>query len=345
MKALYQEAVHKAVLKDVEKPVLKSEKDVLVKITSTTICGSDVHIIEGVIPTKPGFVLGHEYVGVIEEVGSEVKKFKIGDRVTGPPAPYCGECINCKRGNVAHCLNGGIHGSGEAMGGLDGTHAEYMSVPHADNCLLKLPANITDEQAIFVSDIAATGYSAAVHFGVKNTDNVVVFGCGPVGLSAIATTKLHNPKTIIAVEKSKNRLKKAFEMGATHGVVVGEDNVLAKIAEYTNNFGADLVIDAVGLEVTINQGLECLGINGNLYMVGIPAKPVAIDPKHFFKNITFAMGLGNLTIIETLLNKVIEGKLDLTPLITHTMKLTEIEKALDMFMNNPDEVVKIIIKP
>ena len=345
MKALYFSDIHQVKLIDVPKPVLKTDKDVIVRITSTTICGSDVHIIEGVIPSEPGFVLGHEYAGVVEQVGAAVQNFKVGDRVIGPPAPYCGNCHNCEKGFVGHCINGGIHGCGVTRGDLSGTHAEYICVPHADSCLRKLPDNISDEQAIFISDIGTTGYTPAVHFGIKETDSVVVFGCGPVGLAAIATTKLKNPKRIIAVEKSPARLAKAREMGATHGILAGKDDVLAQIAHYTNNLGADLVIDAVGLEITLQQGLACLGIGGKLFLVGITNKPIMIDPAYFFKNINISMGLSDLKLTDYLLKKVIAGELDLTPLITHTMKLDDIEEALELFINKPDEAIKIIIKP
>ena len=218
MKALYFPELHKIELKDVEKPILKNNTDVIIKIDSTTICGSDVHIVEGIIPTIPGFVLGHEYVGTIVEVGTEVNKFKVGDRIIGPPAPFCGTCVNCKNGFVAHCIHGGIHGSGESMGDIPGTHAEFSRVPHADVCLRKVPNHLSDEDVIFISDIAATGYSGIVHTDLKEGETLVIFGCGPVGLSSVLTAKFRNPSKIIVVEKSEQRLRKALEMGAHHGI-------------------------------------------------------------------------------------------------------------------------------
>lgn len=345
MKALYLPELNKVELRDVDKPVIQNSTDVIVRVTSTTICGSDIHIINGVIPTKPGFVLGHEYVGIIESVGSSVKNFKVGDRVIGPPAPFCGKCEPCTKGHVAHCVNGGIHGSGETLGNIAGTHAEFTCVPHADSCLLQVPEHLTDEQVIFISDIAATGYTGVLHSNLQKGETIVIFGCGPVGLSAVLTAKLHNPDKIIVVEKSERRLKKALELGATHAISAADEDVLKKIAEYTDNKGADVVIDAVGLHITISQSIECLGVGGRMFLVGIPEKPISILPNHFYKNITFSMGLGDLTTIKDLLNHVKNGTLDLAPLVSHTMPLDDIEKALELVQHKPDEVLKVIIKP
>ncbi len=345
MKALYFPEFHKYDLREVDKPTINDPNDVIVKVTTTTICGSDIHIIEGIIPTKPGFVLGHEYVGIIEEVGSNVTQFKPGDRVIGPPAPSCGKCYYCKKGMVAHCEKGGVHGSGETMGNLFGTQCEYTRVPHADNCLLKVPENLTDEDVLFISDIAATGYTGINFANLKADDTLVIFGCGPVGLCALMTGKLHNPAKIIVVEKSEKRLEKAKELGATHCINCNNEDVLKKIAEYTENRGADVIVDAVGLPITINQAFECAGIGASMFLVGIPGEPINIPPNYFFKNIVFGMGLGNLNLIKPLLKKVESGELDLTPLITHRMSLDNIEEAINMFKNNPDEVLKIIIRP
>lgn len=345
MKALYFPELHEIELKEVEKPILKNSTDVIIKIDSTTICGSDIHIVEGIIPSEPGFVLGHEYVGTISEIGADVKKFKVGDRIIGPPAPYCGTCEFCQKGFVAHCINGGIHGSGKSRGDIPGTHAEFSRVPHADASLRKIPSHLTDEEVIFISDIAATGYTGIVHTDLKEGETIVIFGCGPVGLSSVLTAKFRNPSKIIVVEKSEYRLQKALEMGAHHGILVGKNDTVKEIMQLTNNKGVDVVIDAVGLDITLNQGFESLSVGGRLFLVGIPGKPVSIHPKHFFKNISFSMGLGDLTLIDELFTFVKEGRLDLTKLITHTMPLDNVLEAFDRFKNKPDETLKIIIKP
>lgn len=345
MKGLYFSNLGEIDLREVEKPVLKTPDDVIVRITTTTICGSDIHIIEGVIPTKPGFVLGHEYVGVVEEVGSNVKKLKVGDRVIGPPAPYCGKCENCQKGYESHCMNGGIHGAGETMGDIFGTHCEYTCVPHADNCLEKVSDNLSDDEVVFIEDIASTGYTGIKQADLKEGETVLVFGCGPVGLCAVLTSKIHKPAKIIVVEKSKKRLEKAKELGATHCINCMDEDVVKKVAEYTDNKGADVIIDAVGLTITFEQSLECAGIGAKIHMVGIPAKPISIAPNYFYKNITFSMGLGDITLAKPLLKLVEQGKLDLTPLITNRIKLDDIMEGVDMFRNQPDDVIKILVNP
>lgn len=344
MKALYLPELHHIELRNVDVPSIKSPSDALIRITSTTICGSDIHIIDGTIPVEPGFVLGHEYVGIVEEVGDEVKTLKKGDKVIGPPALFCGSCEPCKKGHVAHCVNGGIHGSGITMGDIPGTHAEYTRVSHADNCINKVPENLSDEDVIFISDIASTGYTGITKTGLKEGETLVIFGCGPVGLAALITAKFKNPGKIIVVEKSETRLKKALELGATHGILASDD-VVSKIGSITEGKGADVVVDAAGIDITLNQGFDALGVGGRMFLVGIPSKAVIIPPNHFYKNISFSMGLGDLTLIPELLTYVKEGRLDLTALITHTMPLDNIIEAFDLFKNRPDEVIKIIIKP
>ena len=345
MKALYFSDLNKVDLREVPKPEIKDSTDVIVKVTATSICGSDVHIIEGLLPTEPGFVLGHECTGVVEAVGDAVTNFKAGDRVVGPPLAFCGECEACKAGHQSHCMKSGIHGAGPTFGSVEGVHAEFTRVPFGDACLRHIPEGFSDEEVLLVSDIGATGYTGVKEADLKEGESIVVFGCGPVGLCGVLTSTLHKPKNIIAVEMAENRLAKAKTMGATHTINAKDEDVLARIGEITGGRGADVVIDAVGLPVTLNQGMECLGVNGRLFLVGIPGEPVSISPQHFYKNPTFSMGLGNLSTIDFLLDQVKNKSLDFTPLITHTIPLDEIVDALDLFRNRPDEVIKVVIKP
>lgn len=345
MKGLYFSDLNTIDLREVDKPIIKNPDDVIVKITTTTICGSDIHIIEGVIPTKPGFVLGHEYVGIVEEIGSNVKNLKPGDKVIGPPAPYCGKCENCLNGKEAHCMQGGVHGAGETMGDICGTHCEYTRVPHADNCLLKVPNNLTDDDVIFISDIASTGYTGIDKADLDEGQTLIVFGCGPVGLSAIATATFRKPGKIISIDQSPNRLKKAKELGATHCINFTEVDVVEEVGKITEGKGADVIIDAVGLAITFEQSLKCAGIGANIHMVGIPAKPISISPEYFYKNVSFSMGLGDITLGKPLLDLVSEGILNLKPLISHRMKLDDILEGVDMFKNQPDDVIKILVTP
>lgn len=334
-------------LMEVKKPELINSTDAIVKISLTTICGSDVHLVAGHIPTTPGYVLGHEYVGVIESVGNDIKNLKPGDRVSGPAAPYCGQCENCRKGNIEHCLNGGVHGSGKEFGNLDGTHSEYIRVPNAHVHLVKIPDSVSDEQAIFVGDILSTGYSAAKNADIKMGDTVVIFGAGPVGLCALIGAQLFNAGQIILVGNSdKFRLDIAKSMGADHIIISSEEDVLKKIAELTGNKGADVAIDAAGSSSTLTNSLRCVGIGGRVSIAALYAHPVEI-PMHelCMKNIQIRMGLGDLGDMDKLMKMIELGKIDTSKLITHRMPFADVEKAMNIFTNRTEPVIKILLKP
>lgn len=334
-------------LMDVKKPELINDTDAIVKISLTTICGSDVHIIAGHLPTTPGYVLGHEYVGVVESVGKAVKKLKPGDRVAGPAAPYCGQCENCRKGNIEHCFNGGVHGSGKEFGNLDGTHSEYIRVPNAHVNLIKIPETVTDEQAIFVGDILSTGYSAAKEADIRMGDTVVIFGAGPVGLCALLGAKLFNPGKIILVGNSdKFRLEVGKSMGADYTIISSEEDVLSRIAELTNNRGADVAIDAAGSSRTLSDATRCVGVGGRVSLAALYAHPVELPMQELcMKNIKISMGLGYLGDMDKLMNMIELGKIDTSKLITHRMALDDAEKALSIFTDRNEPVIKILLKP
>lgn len=347
MKGLYFPQLHKYELKNIEKPRLLNDTDVIVKITLTTICGSDLHLIHGMIPSTPGYVLGHEYVGIIEQTGSLVKNFKPGDRVIGPPAPFCGYCENCINGNISHCINGGIHGSGMEMGNLPGTHSEYTRVPFADSCLVHVPDTLEDEQVIFISDILSTGYTAVVRGKVNPGDSVVVFGAGPVGLCAVVAAKLFNPYQIIVVgKKDKFRMDMAANLGATHILSSIEDDVIDTIMKLTNGRGADVAVDASGSETAIQQAVKCVKINGNVSLVGITGTDITLPLSQvFMKNVNINMGLAYVGYMKRLTKLVLSGQIDLRPLITHRMGLDNVVEAVELFENRSENVVKVVVKP
>ncbi len=347
MKALYFPQVHKYEFRNVEKPCLQNDSDVIIKITLTTVCGSDLHLIHGIIPTTPGYVLGHEYVGVIEQTGSSVKNFKPGDRVIGPPAPFCGYCENCLNGNISHCLNGGIHGSGKEMGDLPGTHAEYIRVPFADTCLAHVPDTLEDEQVIFISDILSTGYTSVVRGKVNPGDTVVIFGAGPVGLCAVAAAKLFSPSRIIMVgRKDKYRMEMASELGATHVLSSMEGDVTQAVMKLTNGKGADVAIDASGSETAIQQAVKSVKINGNVSLVGITGMDITLPLSQIFmKNVNINMGLAHVGYIKRLITLVQTGQIDLRPLITHRMDLEQVEAAVALFESRSENVIKVVLKP
>ncbi|SOC40516.1 zinc-dependent alcohol dehydrogenase [Ureibacillus acetophenoni] len=346
MKALVLNEINKISLQEVEKPQIINPGDAIIRVTLTTICGSDIHLIHGHMHSTPGYVVGHEFVGVVEEVGSDVVDFKPGDRVTGPPALHCGQCDNCQAGYTSHCTRGGILGSGPEMGDLSGTQSEYVRIPFADLNLVHIPENLTDEQVLFVGDILSTGYSAAVDAEIKTGDSVVVFGAGPVGLCAVASAKLFSPGQIILVDMDKSRLEMGRKIGATHVITAGEENVLEVIQQLTNGKGADAALEAAGVEPTFLQAVRCLGVGGRVSLVGIPSKDIAVPfPEIFFKNLTIRFGLGDLKNMKRLIRMVETGQLDLTPLITHRMSLNDIEKGYEIFENRKEPVIKIAVTP
>lgn len=347
MKALYFPQLHKYELRNVEKPCLLNDTDVIIRITLTTICGSDLHLIHGIIPSTPGYVLGHEYVGIIEQTGSSVKNFKPGDRVIGPPAPFCGYCENCLNGNISHCLNGGIHGSGKEMGDLPGTHAEYIRVPFADSCLVHVPDTLEDEQVIFISDILSTGYTSVVRGKVNPGDTVVIFGAGPVGLCAVVAAKLFSPFKIIMVgRRDQYRMEMASKLGATHVLSSMEGDVTEAIMKLTNGKGADVAIDASGSETAIQQAVKSVKINGNVSLVGITGMDVSLPlPQIFMKNVNINMGLAHVGYMKRLITLVQTGQIDLRALITHHMELEQVEAAVSLFENRSENVIKVVIKP
>lgn len=345
MKGLVYSGLNKVELNEVEKPQLLRADDAIIRVTLTTICGSDLHLIHGHLPSTPGYVVGHEYVGIVEEVGSEVRGFKPGDRVIGPAAPYCGQCDHCRKGFIAHCQRGGVHGSGEVFGNLTGAQSEYIRVPFADVNLVHVPDELTDEQVLFVGDILSTGYFAVEKAEIRAGDSLVIFGAGPVGLCAVQSAKLFGARQVILVDMDPFRLETGLKLGATHIIRADQEDVLKKIGELTGGQGADAAIEAVGLEATLQQAVRCVGIGGRVSIVGIFGQDVQLPlPEIFMKNIKIQMGLADLGHMKQLLRMIQTGQLDLTPLITHRMKLSEIETAYKIFENRSEPVIKIVLQ-
>lgn len=330
-------------LQDVEKPKITADSDVIIKITLTTICGSDIHLMHGQIPSVPPYVLGHEYVGVVEEVGKSVRNLKPGDRVAGPAAPFCGQCENCRRGNIAQCMNGGIHGSGPSFGNIPGTHAEFTKVPFSDVNMVKIPDSLSDEQVLFVGDILSTGFFAVENGEVHPGDNVVIFGAGPVGLCAVQSAKLFSAAQIILVDFDQFRLDVGQKLGATRVIRPDQEDVMNVIGGLTNGRGVDVAIDAVGLDSTFQQAVRCAGIGGRVSLVGIGGDVNLPLSEVFMKNISIKMGLGYLGHMEALTRLIATGQIDLLPLITHRMKLNQIGEAYKLFENHTENVLKIAI--
>lgn len=347
MKSLVWTRLGEVEVQDIDKPTIQNDTDVILRVTLSTICGSDVHIVEGMMGYEPPFPLGHEYMGVIEEVGSAVTELKPGDRVAGPPAVYCGTCDACRKGAYGHCENGGIFGSGETMGGLDGAISEYIRVPHAESCLVKVPDDITDEQALFVGDILTTGYSVVKDANIQHGDTVVIFGVGPIGLCAVLAAKLYNPRLIIAVGGHDSfRTDLALELGADVALLSSECDVVDKIMELTDGKGVDAAIECAGNPKAVADATLCVGVGGHVAICGLFGGPVELPMQDICqKNMTITMGLGDVSMMPTTLEMIKLGKFDTSKLITHCMPLEDAKEAFEIFSKRTEPVIKVALRP
>ena len=346
MQAVMLKPEHQLALEDVPKPSIDGPGQILVKVTTTAICGSDLHIKHGEIPIMPGTVIGHEFVGVVEEAAPDVRLFKPGDRVDVPACMWCGSCPACQRGEVQYCETGGVWGGGFFKGRLmPGAQAEYVLVPGADMCALPIPDNVSDEQAILVGDVLGTGYHAVVEGEVGPGDTVAVFGCGPVGLCAIASAQLFSPARLFAIDVLPNRLALAESLGA-EVIDAGKVDPASYILGQTDMCGVDVAIEAVGMTATFNQGLGSLRRGGTLSIVGLFAEPVQLGlPILGLAGVRISMGLGNLGHMRKLMSLVARGKLDLSCLTTHTFPLSQAMEAYELFEHHKDKCIKVMLKP
>lgn len=340
MRALVCEEFGQVVVRDVPDPSLQEPTDAVVRITTTTVCGSDVGLVHGHIPTAPGFILGHEYVGVVEEVGAAVGRIRLGQRVVGPAAPYCGICPTCARGQIQRCERGGVLGSGEPWGGYGGTQAERLRVPHADRDLVPIPDDLTDEQVLFAGDILPTGWSAVQWADTNPGDTLVVLGAGPVGLAAVLTAQLHAPRALVVVDPLENRRQLAEALGATTTLDPTSDDVPAAVTELTRG-GADGVVEAAGRADTILQATQLVRVGGSVAIVGIPPGPVELPIADLLmRNVTLRQGLGYLGAMDRLVALIAAGRLDATALITHHYTGDQLAEAFHTFERQDDGIVK-----
>jgi len=347
MKAVVLQAGNKFALEEIPKPELKGNGDVIVKVTTAAICGSDVHAKHGLIPGyTPGTIMGHEFVGVVDEVGPNVINFKPGDRVSAAAATWCGTCPACKRGEVQYCSHGGVWGGGEIFGpGLPGAHTSYIRVPNADNCLVSIPDNVADEQAVFVGDVLSTGYHAAREGHIQTGDRVAVFGCGPIGLGALISAWQFGPKEVFAVDMLDNRLAVAKEYGAT--ALDGRDtDVVERIREATHGEGVDVAIEAIGNPHAFEQALKSVRRGGTVSVVGLFPAPVEF-PIHqlSFYGVKVSMGLGNLCHMNQLMGLLECGRVNLSRLATHVFSLDKAIEAYDLFEFHREKCIKVLLKP
>lgn len=347
MKAVVLQAGSKFTLEVIPKPELKGNGDAIVKVTTAAICGSDVHAKHGLIPGyTPGTIMGHEFVGVVDEVGPDVINFKPGDRAAAAPITWCGVCAPCKRGEPQHCIRGGVWGGGEIFGrGLAGAQTNFIRIPFADNCLIPIPDNVSDEQAVFVGDVFTTGYRAAHEAHIRTGDTVVVYGCGPIGLGAIISAFQFGPKQVLAVDMLQNRLAIAREYGAVT-MNGAETDVPAKVREMTHGEGADVAIEAIGNPQAFMQALGSVRRGGMVSVVGLFPAPIEF-PLHEmgFYGVRLTMGLGDPSYMTQLMGLLESGRVNLGALATHTFPLEKALEAYDLFENHKDKCLKVLLKP
>ncbi|MDD6949957.1 MAG: alcohol dehydrogenase [Parabacteroides sp.] len=325
------------------KPQLKDNRDALVRVTLGSICTSDLHIKHGSVPRAvPGITVGHEMVGIVEEVGPDVVSVKPGDRVTVNVETFCGDCFFCRHGYVNNCED---PNGGWALGcRIDGGQAEYVRVPYADQGLNRIPDKVTDEQALFVGDILATGFWAARISEIKPEDTVLIIGAGPTGICTLLCVMLKHPRRIIVCEKSEERIRFVQEH-YPEVLVVEPENCLSFVSQQSNHGGADVVIEVAGSDDSFTLAWKCARPNAIVTVVALYDRPQVLPlPDMYGKNLTFKTGGVDGCDCAEILNLIAEGKIDTTPLITHRFPLREIEEAYRILENRQDGVIKVAIK-
>ena len=333
-----------------DKPIPQvGPRDALLRVTTTTICGTDVHILKGEYPVARGLIVGHEPVGVIEELGSAVSGYAVGQRVVAGAITPCGQCHACLGGNQSQC-------GGKAMGGwrlgntIDGCQAEYVLIPDAAANLSPIPAGLTDEQVLMCPDIMSTGFAGAERGGVRIGDSVAIFAQGPIGLCATVGARLCGATSVFTVDGLNERLTVSRTLGADQAINFKEQDPVTAILDATDGRGVDVAVEALGTQPTLESCLRVLRPGGVLSSLGVYSGKLTLPPD------AFAAGLGDHTLVTTLcpggkermrrlMNVVESGRADLRPLVTHRFTLDQIEDAYDLFANQRDGVLKVAITP
>ncbi len=342
MKALTYLEQGRFALLDKPKPTLQNSRDAIVRVTMSSICTSDLHIKHGSVPRAvPGITVGHEMVGVVEQVGSDVHTVRPGDRVTVNVETFCGQCFFCKQGYVNNCTD---ENGGWALGcRIDGGQTEYVRVPYADQGLDRIPEGVTDEQALFVGDILATGFWAARISEIKPEDTVLIIGAGPTGICTLLCVMLKHPKKIIICEKDEAR--RQFVREHYPQVLVCEPEDCEEFVQETSEHeGADVVLEVAGGKDTFELAWKCARPNAVVTVVALYEEAQTLPlPQMYGKNLTFKTGGVDGCDCAEILSLIQQGKLDTTPLITHRFALSEIEEAYRVFENRLDGVIKIAV--
>ena len=387
MKAVCWNGKYDVRLEDVPDPTILNPGDAIVRVTSTAICGSDVHLYNGFIPTmEKGDVLGHEFMGEVVEVGQNVRRLQVGDRVVVPFPIACGRCLSCAASRYSLCENSnpnawmaeklwghspcGIFGYSHLLGGYAGGQAQYVRVPYADVGPIKVPAHLSDDQVLFLSDILPTGWMAAENCGITPGDVVAVWGCGPVGQLSIASALVMGAARVIAIDDVPERLRMASEQGATT-IDFREQNVLETLKELTGGRGPDACIDAVGLEahapgvsgayhrvksammletdrpIALNEAIFACRNGGTISVPGVYGGYVDKIPFGAVMNRSLTIKTGQTHVhryLQPLLGRIEAGELDPSFIITHRLDLTDAPEAYAMFANKQDDCIKVVLR-
>ena len=338
--------VEKGKFKLLDKPVpkLSDSRDAIVRVTMSSICSSDLHIKHGSVPRAVlGITVGHEMVGIVEETGKDVTRVKPGDRVTVNVETFCGTCFFCQNGYVNNCTD---PNGGWALGcRIDGGQAEYVRVPYADQGLNKIPDEVSDEKALFVGDVLATGFWAARISEITEEDTVLIIGGGPTGICTLLCVMLKKPEKILLCEQDEDR-RRFIKEHYPEVIILSPEQVREAVKRESRHKGADVVLEAAGTEETFRMAWECARPNAVVTIVALYDKPQVLPlPEMYGKNLTFKTGGVDGCDCEEILSLIREGKIDTTPLITHRFALSDIEAAYDVFENRRDHVIKAAVVP
>jgi len=324
-------------------PLILDSCDAIVRITATTICGTDLHILKGDVPSvADGRILGHEGVGVVEQIGSGVAEFHVGDSVIISCITSCNKCEFCRRGMLSHCRNGGwILGNT-----IDGTQAQYVRIPHADGSLYRCPEGEDEEALVMLSDVLPTGFECGVLNGqIMPGDTVAIVGSGPIGLAVLLTAQFYSPEKIFMIDLDDNRLAVATELGATAVINSSDGNAVSRLLELTGGAGVDVAVEAVGTPAAFDICQGILGVGGRLASLGVHGKPVELHLEQLWnRNIRLTTRLVDTVTLPMLQKIILSGKLQPRKLITHSFDISEIERAYETFENAAKEkALKVVL--
>jgi alcohol dehydrogenase len=344
MKAMVYHGPGKCAWEAKQRPSIQEPGDAIVRVTTSTICGTDLHILKGDLPAvTDGRILGHEGIGIIEQIGADVSGFHVGDKVIISCVTACLKCDFCKRGMYSHCRHGGW-----ILGNLiDGTQAEYARIPQADGSLYNFPKDADEEAMVMLSDILPTGFECGVLNGqVKPGDTVAIVGAGPVGLAVLLTAQFYSPSAIFMIDLDDKRLTIAKTLGATHLINSTDGHAAHHVMEQTEGAGVDVAIEAVGLPATFDICQGIIAAGGRIANVGVHGKPVQLHMEKLWdRNISITTRLVDTVTTPMLLKVVRSGKLQPRKLVTHRFAMTDIMKAYDTFRNAAkDGALKVILK-